>query len=303
MLHNFRLALAALVAVGGLCISAARAQYRTYPGQDGAPATMPNPGVIERPNAVIPPELEFTRSDGQKIKLAQLFDGKKPVILQLVYFSCPSLCNFSQDNLVAAMRDGLRDLQVGKDYDIVVVSIDSDDTPADAAAKREKYLELAGKKSSQTGFTYLTGSQDNIQTLADAVGFGFRRNYNLQPNDAAGKFAHSAALFVCTPSGRLSQTIQGINYPNDTLHFALVQATGGQIGHGFLETVALPCGAVRLNPLTGHYEHNKWFWAGTAGGGATFAFMAIFLGLMWRGEWKRKRTGIDAAANKPGAET
>jgi protein SCO1/2 len=296
--HKFTRNLALLVASAAFFVGvAARGQYRADLPSDGVPIAGPNPEVVEKPNAILPADLEFTRSsDGKKIKLGELFDQKKPVVLQLVYFSCPFLCGVSQETLVSAMRGGLRDLQVGQDYDIVVVSIDPDDTPATAEAKREKYLALAGKTPDQKGFTYLTGSQDNIQVLADTIGFGFKRNFGAAPDDPAGKFAHSAGTFICTPAGRLSQTIRGVNYPNDTLHFALVQASSGKIGHGFLETIALPCGAMRLNPLTGRYEQNPWFWAGAAGGGATFAFMGVFLAFMWRGELKRKRAGTDQAA-------
>ena len=118
-------------------------------------------------------------------------------------------------------------------------------------------------------------------------------------NDAAGKFAHSAGIFVCTASGRLSQTILGVGWPTDKLHYALEQAADGKIGSGFLETVELPCGAVRLG--ANGYESNPWFWAGTATALATFVSMGVFLGVMWRGEWKRKQSGVDEAANVPPA--
>ena len=294
--HNFKRSLTALAAAWtfAACTSLVSAQYRTDTLQLGTEIAAPNPQIVERPNAVIPADLEFTRSDGKTIKLAELFDQKKPVILDLVYFSFPSLCGYSQTTLADAIRSGPRSLELGKDYTIVIVSIDPDDTPAAAAAKRTVYLNMTGRPESQPGFTYLTGSQENIEALADTVGFGFRRNFNVAPEDAAGKFAHSSGIFVLTPGGRLSQTIQGINYPVDTLHFALLQASSGKIGSGFLETIALPCGAMRLNPNTGHYEHNPWFWAGTAGGGASLAFMTIFLAFMWRGEWKRSH-----ATSKP----
>ena len=126
------------------------------------------------------------------------------------------------------------------------------------------------------GVTYLTGTRENIRQLADTVGFGYRENFGIKDGDAAGKYAHSAGLFVCTPYGRLSQTIRGLNWPTDKLHYALLQAADGKIGSGFLETVGLPCGAVRMGPHG--YENNPWFWAGHGGGGATVLFMAIFGG-------------------------
>jgi protein SCO1 len=280
--------LRALALIAGLGVGAAmaKAQYRADHIPDGPPVAVANPEIVEKSNAIIPQELEFTRSDGKKVKLGELFNHNRPVILSLVYFSCPNLCGYAQDDLVNAVRSGPRSLVIGKDYDIVVVSIDPDDTPAAAAAKRQKYVALMGKPQAEQGVTYLTGTRENIRQLADTVGFGFRENFGVKADDPAGKFAHSAGVFVCTPYGRLSQTIRGLNWPTDKLHYALLQASDGKIGSGFLETVGLACGAVRLGPHG--YEHNPWFWAGTAGAGGTIVFMAIFLGLMWRGEWKRK---------------
>jgi protein SCO1/2 len=289
-----RLALGALFALtaGAVYLAAtwmpeARAQYRPDRVESGTPVAIPNPEVVERPNAVIPLDLEFTRSDGATVKLGDFFNKGKPVVMTMVYFSCPNLCGYVQDDLINAIRSGPRSLKLGKDYDVVIVSIDPDDTPAQAEARRLKYLGIADRPPTQEGLIYLTGREENIRKLADTIGYGYRRNFGVAEDDAAGKFAHSAGVFVCTPYGRLSQTILGIGWPTDKLHYALLQASDNKIGSGFLETIALPCGAVRLGAHG--YEHNPWFWAGTAGGAATFAFMAIFLGVMWRGEWKRKR--------------
>ncbi len=286
----------ALAATLLLLCAPAPAQYHNDPTPQGAPVPMPNPEVVEKPNALIPQDLEFTRYDGQKAKLGDIFNHGRPVVLALVYFNCPNLCGFVQDDLVNAIRSGPRSLKLGKDYDVVVVSFDPDDTPAQATAKRSRYLALAERPESEPGLIYLTGAETNIRRLADAVGFGYRRNFGVADNDPAGKFAHSAGIFVCTANGRLSQTIRGIGWPTDKLHYALLQAADGKIGSGFLETVGLSCGAVRLGAHG--YENNPWFWAGTVTGAASIAFMAIFLGILWRGEWK-KRAGPDKPTELP----
>jgi protein SCO1/2 len=295
MMHNFRkysLAAAALVALFGAA-AVCRAQYRPDHIPDGPPVAVPNPTITDKPNAQLPlEETEFTTSEGHKIKLGELFNHNKPVIVSLVYFSCPMLCGLNQDALVEAVREGPRSLRLGQDYDIVVVSIDPDDTPATASAKRGTYLSKLDRPATQAGFTYLTGTADNIKKLADAVGFGYRRNYE------GDKFLHSTGIFVFTPYGRLSQIIKGLEYTPDELHSSLLLAADNKIGSGFLEKIALPCGAMRLNPLTGKYEHNPWFWAGTAGGAASFAFVAIFLGFLWRGEMKKPKN--NASGGSPG---
>jgi protein SCO1 len=285
--------LRALTFAASMCLGAAgaSAQYRPDLAPAGTQLTAPNPEIRDKANAAIPLDLPFIRSDGKTIKLGELFNHGKPVILSLVYFTCPNLCGYAQDDLVNAVRSGPRSLVIGKDYDIIVVSIDADDTPAVAASKRAKYVALMGRPEAEQGVTYLTGTRENVRQLADAVGFGYRENFGVLEGDPVGKYAHSAGLFVCTAYGRLSQTIRGLGWPTDKLHYALLQAADGKIGSGFLETVGLSCGAVRLGPHG--YEHNPWFWAGAAGGGATMVSMGIFLGLMWRGEWRKKAAARD----------
>jgi len=165
VIRHFVLLLASLFL---LLASPAKAQYRPdLPDNSEAAAPPPNRPIVEKPNAQIPLDLAFTKSDGAKIKLADIFNGQKPVILSLVYFSCPNLCGFTQTSLLEFVRKSPHGIQLGKDYDIVVVSIDPDDTPAEAATKRKNYLKLIPLPETQPGFIYLTGAEANIKALAD----------------------------------------------------------------------------------------------------------------------------------------
>jgi protein SCO1/2 len=275
----------------------ARAEYGMGTQDVGPVVLPPNPTVVARPNAPIPLDLTFTSSNGATTTLASLFNHGKPVVLEMVYLNCPYMCGENQKNLANRIREGLHSLTLGKDFDVVIVSIDPEDTPARAAETRHTYLQTMGLPDSQPGFTYLTGTEDNIRALANAIGFGYQRN--LLGGD---KYLHSTAVFVSTPYARLSKTITNLGYTSDELHAALIAAADGKIGSGILETIALPCGAMRLNPQTGKYEANPWFWFGTAGGAATVAAMGIFLGTLWRGEAKRKRSGIDNVPASPPQE-
>jgi protein SCO1/2 len=290
------------VAVAALsAATAAPAQYRADHIPQAPPMTnLPNPTITPRPNAQVNEDLTFTDSTGKKVRLGDLFHHKtaggsseKPVVLSLVYFSCPMLCGLNQEALANAIQQGPFSLRLGQDYDVVVVSIDPDDTTEMAATKRKNYLARAEKPESQAGFTYLTGTAENIRQLADTVGFGFFRN---DPDSGKDKFAHSLGIFVLTPGAHVSETIVNADYTPAELHAALLAAADNKIGTGFLERVALPCGAMRLNPKTGMYEHNPWFYAGTAGGLASIAFTAIFLAVMWKGEAKRRKA---AGADPP----
>ncbi len=274
-----------LVAASLLCAALpARAQYSlgNYgPGGGEGANAAPNLAVIkEKTNAQLPLDLPFTTSDGRSVKLGDLFDGK-PVILSLVYFSCPKLCDLTQEGLVNGIADGPRNLKLGEDYNVIVVSIDPEESLKAAASKRKNYLARIDKPESQKGFTYLTGSDDATRTLAATVGFGYIRN-----KDSADKFSHSTGIFICTPSGKLSQTILGVSFEPDTLHFRLREAAGGRLGSGML-SVALTCGAMTYDPATGTYSHNKYFWAGTATGLLTLLALGTFLFVMWRGEYRK----------------
>ncbi|GEM_PF-2064726 len=272
--------LAVLALVGG---GVARGQYST--GNYGPAVATPNIAVItKKTNAQVPLDLEFTNSDGRAVKLRELFNGK-PVLLSLVYFSCPQLCGLTQEGLVNGILDGPRELKLGQDYNVIVVSIDPDEKYSTAAEKRKNYLAKSDRPPSQAGFNYLVGNQDNIADLADAVGFGFRRN-----SEGNDKFSHEAGIFICTPDGRLSQTIRGISFTPDELHYRLREASGGRIGSELLG-IALSCGAMRFNEHTGLYEHNKYFWYGTGGVSLTTLVFGIFMFVLWRGEFKKKKQG------------
>jgi protein SCO1/2 len=271
-------------------------QYREDHIPLGPPVAVENPTIEEKTGNMLPLDAEFEDAAGKKVRLGDIFGQGRPVILSLVYYSCPSLCGFNQQALVDAVLSGPRDLKLGKDYDIVIVSIDPDDTPADSAKKKATYQAKIGRGPMDPGLTYLTGTEENIQALAKAVGFNYKKN----PMPQGDKFLHSTGIFVCTPEGRLSQTILGLQYEPDQLHLALVDASHGKLGRGML-SIALGCGAMHFNPRTGHYEHNPWFYAGTAGGLLTMACTAIFLGVMWRGELKGKGEAGKEAGESEGA--
>jgi protein SCO1/2 len=286
--HIFASAVAAFLLISAS--GTARAQYRMdFPGDDGTPSAEALPPIVEKTDAQLPLDLAFTRSDGTPVKLRDCFNHGRPVVLSLVYFSCPNLCGFTQTSLVEFVREAPHGIQLGKDYDILVVSIDADDTPKDAAAKRKKYLSLVPLPENQTGFTYLTGSGANIRALADAVGYPFRIN---PPGKGAVKIAHDTGIFVCTPGGRLSQTILGISYEPDLLHYRLLEASNGKIGSGLLN-FALACGACYFDPKTGHYTQNPWFYAGTATGILSVFGVIGMLIMLFHGDSKRRRLAGD----------
>ena len=161
------------------------------------PKELKEVGIETELGAQVPAdELEFRDETGKRVKLAQYFDGSTPVILNLVYYRCPNLCNY----LLNGLMDTLKKFQwsVGKQFKIVTVSIKPREKPALAKQKKENYLKQFARTTAPSGWHFLTGEEDQIRKLADSVGFGYRYD------ESQGEYAHSAAIWVLTPKAKIS---------------------------------------------------------------------------------------------------
>lgn len=185
-------------------------------------AMLQNVGIEPPLGASLPLELEFTDENGQTVALGQYFKGNRPVILELVYYECPNLCTY----LLNGALEGLKGLKwsAGKEFELVAVSIDPNETPDLAAVKKANYLKEYGRPGSESGWHFLTGTEENIQKLAAAVGFRYRYDPEIK------QYAHAAGLFVVTPQGKLARTLFGIQFNPRDLRLALLEASEGKMG-------------------------------------------------------------------------
>ena len=171
-------------------------------------------------NSPVPLDLLFHDETGQTVPLRTYF-GEKPVIFSLVYFKCPSLCPMSLRETVTSLRR--MPLQVGLDYNVVVVSFDPSDTPAAALEKKNEYAKMFGRAGFNSGWHFLTGSQESISRLASAIGFGYRWD------EATKQYVHASGIMVATPEGRMSRYFFGIDYAPADLRIALADAAKHKI--------------------------------------------------------------------------
>lgn len=178
--------------------------------------------IIEKLDTTIPLDLEFKDEAGRPVKLQDYFTGKRPVVIQLGYFTCPSQCGEVDAGLVRSMN--ALDLDVSKDFELLYVSINPKDDPAAARKKKDEFLTQAKKLGVEEGWHLLTGSAENSKKLADALGFG----YNYLPQ--VDQFAHPSAIMVLTPGGKVARYLYGMDYPSQTLRLSLVEASEGKIG-------------------------------------------------------------------------
>jgi protein SCO1/2 len=182
-------------------------------------------GIAQRLNAQLPLNLEFRDETGKPVRLGDYF-GKRPVILSLVYYQCKILCPEEIDGLVGALE--MVKFNPGRDFDVVLVSIDPTETPEIAAREKAFYLRRYGRPQAANGWHFLTGEQPAINTLASAVGFGFVRVQG--PDGKLTQFAHASAIELVTPEGRLAQYYLGVEFSPKDLQLGLVEASHGTIG-------------------------------------------------------------------------
>ena len=205
------------------------------------PPGLKNVGIEQHLNDQIPPDLVFRDETGRPVRLADYF-GKKPLILNLVYYQCPMLCGEVLSGLESALR--VLKFDVGKEFDVLTVSFDPKETPEMAAAKKTEVLKRYGRAGAAGGWHFLTGSQTSIDALTKAAGF----DYEYDPK--TGQFAHATAIMILTPEGRIAQYYYGVEFAPKDLRLGLVQASQNKIG-SIVDEVLLYC--YHYNPDTGKY--------------------------------------------------
>ena len=212
--------------------------------QDNASVTPPQlrgVGIDQRLNNQVPLNLKFRDENGQTVTLGSYF-GKKPVILSLVYYTCPMLCTMAENGLLNALRDVT--FNIGEQYEVVTVSIDPTETPEMAVGKKAVYVGLYGRPAAKHGWHFLVGDEPDIRALSQAVGF----HYNYIPETK--QFAHATGIIVLTPQGKVSRYFYGIQYPARDIRLALVEASNEKIGNP-VDAVLLYC--CQYDPHTGKY--------------------------------------------------
>jgi len=198
-------------------------------------------GIVQKLNGQVPLDLPFVDEEGRAVKLGDYF-GKKPVVLSLIYYACPMLCTTAENGLLEAAKQLKFD--AGDEFEILTVSFDPGDKPMNAKAKKSVYIGLYGRPGAEKGWHFLTGSQDSINRLTDAVGFHYTYD------EASRQFAHAAGIMVITPQGRVSHYFYGIQYPAGDLRLALVESSNNKIGNP-VDAVLLYCS--HYNSAIGKY--------------------------------------------------
>jgi protein SCO1/2 len=190
------------------------------------PTVLKRVQVTQHLNAQLPLDAAFVDDTGAPVMLGKYFDGKHPAIITTVYYNCPMLCSEEMDGLTSALE--MVHLVPGKDFQIVVISIDPSETPQLAARKKAFYLKRYGHEETANGWHFLVGQRPAIDAVTNAIGFGYVRVPG--PDGRMTQFAHASSIQIATPEGKLAQYYLGVEYsPKDVL-LGLIDASGNKIG-------------------------------------------------------------------------
>jgi protein SCO1 len=255
---------------------------------DARPPMLRDVGIEQRLGQQLPLDALFADELGRPVRLGQYF-GRRPVILVLAYYNCPMLCTQVFNGLVSSLR--VLNFDAGKEFEVVAVSFDPRDRPPDAAAKKKAYVDEYRRPGAALGWHFLTGGAGSIERVTRAAGFRYRYD------ESTGQFAHSTALYVATPEGKLSRYFYGIEYGPRDLRLALVEASNGRIGSP-VDQILLYC--YHYDPKLARYSAAIMSIV-RFGGAAAVVILGAFLTVMWRRDRKRDAIRDDLLRLHPAA--
>jgi protein SCO1 len=192
---------------------------------DQLPQVLQKVGVSQHLNQQLPLDTSFVDESGKSVKLRDYF-GRHPAILALVYYTCPMLCSEEMDGLTSSLE--MVKLTPGKDFDVVIISIDPSDTPEQAAKSKALYVKRYGRPETVAGWHFLTGQRPAIDAVTNAIGFGYVQVPG--PDGKLSQFAHASSIEIVTPEGKLAQYYLGVEYSPKDILLGLIDASGNKIG-------------------------------------------------------------------------
>jgi protein SCO1/2 len=209
---------------------------------DDRPIALRSVDLEQKLGDQVPLDVKFRDEAGKTVSLKEYF-GRRPVILSLVYYSCQDLCPLVLDGLVRSLRP--LSFNIGDQFDVLTVSFDPRDTTALAAAKKSDAVKQYSRPSAGDGWHFLTGDEESIRGLTEAV--GFRYNYESERD----RFGHATGILLLTPDGKIARYFYGIEFSPRDLRLGLIEASANQIASP-IDQLLLFC--YHYDPSTGKYS-------------------------------------------------
>jgi protein SCO1 len=261
----------ALVLSGLLAVPQVQSQHNV------PPEALENVGVTEKLGETVSGDIRLVNEHGEEVLLEQYLHNGRPLMLAMVYFECPMLCNL----ILQGMMRGVSELawKPGREFDILTVSISPTETPELAMANKQMYLDRLGNPDAADGIHFLTGTEEEVRRLGDQVGFYYQWNEQTQ------EYMHGSTLIFLSETGRISRYLHGIDYPELMLRNALFDAAEGRIG-STMDRLVLYC--FQYDAAAGSYVPVAVNIM-KLGGVATLMLLGVFLGFFFLRERKKSQ--------------
>ncbi len=241
------------------------------------PKELQSVGVDEHLGATLDRGLMFTDDKGVTAPLGQFLSSDRPTLMAMVYYSCPSLCSVHLNALTEQMKQ--LDWNVGKQFNVVAVSMQHTETPDLAAKKKHNYLAAYGRMETADGWRFLVGNEASVKALAAQLGFRFHWMEDKK------EFAHAAVAYVITPEGKISRYLHGIQPDVNTLKMSLLEASNGRIG-SMVEQVLMFC--FKFDPSKSKYTLYAWNVMRIGAILMVLLLAVILLPLWWREQMRNR---------------
>ncbi len=261
--------------VGTASVSAEAKPVEIKERTEQLPQRLEGIDVDEKLDELLPMDTEFVDENGKNVRLGDYFGGDLPVVVTLNYSNCPMLCSLQLNGFVDALKQ--LDLTAGKDFRMLTLAIDPEETPDLARKSKARYVGQYERPEAAEGWHFLTGK--SVSRVADAIGFSYAYN------EKRKEWVHAAALIVATPEGKIARYLYGIEYHPKTVRLSIVESSEGKIG-STIDRLLLYCF---------HFDETEGRYAPVAmnimrlGGGMTVLLLGGFLGLFWVRESRKSR--------------
>jgi protein SCO1/2 len=255
------------------------AQYRPPVLGDQAPPAQQQPailkeiGIDQKLGEQVPLDAHFKDENGKDVSIRD-YTGDKPIVLNLVYYGCPMLCGQVLNGLTRSLR--ALPMEPGKDFKVLTISFDPKEKPELAAEKKKNYLKEYRNENAKDNWHWLTGSEDQIKRVTNAVGFRYVWDEKFQ------QFAHGSGIMVLTPEGKVSRYFYGIEYSPKDMRLGITEAANGKVG-SLADKVLLFC--FHYDPSASKYTLSVLRLI-QVGGSITLIALVTFLFTMFRKEFR-----------------
>jgi len=238
----FRLGAMIVLCGASLCAQLKAPEPMDPGNRNQQPKIFEQVGIDPKLGGNVPLDVNFKDENGRDVKLGDYFNHKRPVVLALVYYDCPMLCNQVLNGMTSALQ--VLKFNAGREFDVVAVSFDLRETPELALAKRKTYLDRYKRPGTENGWHFLTGNKDSIDALTKSVGFRYAWD------EKSNQFAHASAITLLTPQGKIAQYYYGIEYSPKDMRLGMIEASDEKVGN-ITDQLLLYC--YHYDPTTGKY--------------------------------------------------